>query len=256
MKRIYSMSSARNGKKVAAMLFAFLFGFATAHAAVLASETFDADMSDWQDRDGGEMNVVHSAGEGDNAPGSLAGTFAQQGILAPETDAFSATQADNSSGGAFSGDYYTMYTNFTSLTFSFQPEDVLPSDAIVRISDGTYTFFRSFAAQVTTVGAWNPVSISLSYSGWVGGTAGEFASVFNNVTFLDIQITRNGTNSQTYYLDDVALNYDEVNPGGGAVPEAEAGMVFLFGATMIYAFRRHIQFIIHDAELSDDARAA
>ena len=126
-----------------------------AQDAVYVVEDFESGDPAWVDRDSGEMDVDWNNSFGFSSSSSMEGTFALQIIPSPETDAMRITGA--SSGGDYSGDFYTDYTGFVpdtaSLSFYFYSEDVLPSDLRIRISDGTYLFSQSVSAQLTLVGS-------------------------------------------------------------------------------------------------------
>lgn len=210
-----------------------LAGATAAHGASFYTETFAADAGGWQDRDAGEMTVSHNAGFG-NAAGSLQGSFALQGVASPEIDAFRADGTGNTA--AFVGDYWTDVPNFSSWSFDFYSDDILPSDVIVRFSDGLNTFFRSVSV-ASSLNAWQTVSVSLSYSGWFGGSAGAFSNALAGVTFVDVQISRSGTGAQSFFLDNFTLNGGGGGGGGDAIPEPEQGLLIL-GAMVLFAFRR------------------
>ena len=205
----------------------------TARGASFYTETFAAGTGGWQDRDPAEMTVSHNAGFG-NAAGSLQGSFASQGVASPEVDDFRADGTGSSA--AFVGDYWTDVPNFSSWSFDFYSDDILPSDVIVRFSDGFNTFFRSVSV-ASSLNAWQSVSVSLSYAGWFGGSASAFSNALAGVTFVDVQVSRSGTGAQTYFLDNFALNGGGGGGGGGAVPEPEQGLLIL-GAMVLFAFRR------------------
>jgi hypothetical protein len=219
-------------KRAALLLLAL--GAGVAHGTIVASEDFSGGSSLWIDRDAGEMSVSHSAGFG-NPAGSLHGAFGAQGAPAFESDAFRVGAA--SSGGAFSGNLYLSYTNVTNVRFAFYAEDVLPSTFIFRVGDGTNTFFRNITPQVAAPATWTTVDVSLAYSAsWFGGTAAGFSNVFSGVSFMDVQIARNGTIAQDYFLDNFTL-------WGGAeslsmVPEPGTLSLLLMGAFMLHRARK------------------
>lgn len=203
-------------------------------AASLSVETFGS-IANWQDRDVDEMDVTYNAGFG-NPAGSLQGSFLEQDIAFPETDAFRAGALFSSSSGAFTGDYWTDVPTFGSWSFSFYADDVLPSDLIVRFGDGTSTFLRSGLAQVGAVDNWYTVTIPLTYAGWVGGSESAFSNALGNVTFVDVQVTRSGTSAQDYFIDNFALNAAVL--GGGAVPEPTTAGLLLASLAVLRAARK------------------
>ena len=217
----------------AVVTLAALLGAARpARAAVLATETFGSGSSGWVDRDPAEMTVSYNAG-------SLLGSFASQGSPSFESDAFRATAA--SSGGAFSGDLYVTYPTFSSLTFDFLADDVLPSTLILRIGDGVNTFLYNVNPQLNALSTWTTVNVSLAYSpGWIGGSASQFSGVLSNVAFMDVQVGRNGTGAQDYRLDNFTLQDGPAGGSGGAVPEPNSIGLLLVGIGAVYHLRRRL----------------
>ncbi|MBW7908933.1 MAG: hypothetical protein H3C50_08475 [Kiritimatiellae bacterium] len=209
-----------------------------AGGAVLYVSTFDSNDEGWLDRDASEMAVSFNGSFG-NGAGSLAGVFASQGIPTPETDAFRA--GGSTAGGAFAGDYTAV--NAGEFVFSFYAEDVLPSDLVLRLNGGSGTFFRSVGAQVSGIGSWYTVTVPLVWdASWVGSGAGAFATALTAVNWIDVQVTRNGGDGQTYYLDNFELKEaSESNNGGGGdplVPEPQLGIFALCLGALLLARRR------------------
>jgi hypothetical protein len=224
----------RHWKNALAALL-LLIAAPTAHATVLASETFDTTDANWTDRDAFEMTVAHSTFG--NPGGSLHGSFAAQTILAFESDAFRADTSPLASGGAFSGDWYSTYGSFNYFNFSFYSEDVLPSAFVMRIGNGINTFLFNLTPQVGTVGSWSTISVSLDYSaGWVGGSATQFSNVFSNVSFIDLQVTRNSTNAQDYYVDNISL--ENFVAEASTVPEPQSLGLVLAGLFVLRLARK------------------
>lgn len=224
-----------NHWKSAAALAALLFGLTLrTSAVVLASETFDVNDAGWTSRDPLEMTTAFSGGFG-NPAGSLQGTFGSQVTPAFESDAFRVSSG--SSGGAFSGNLYLSYASFSSVSFSFYAEDVLPSTFILRVGNGTNTFLYNLTPQLTTTATWMNVSASLSYSaGWIGGTAAQFSNVFAGVNFFDVQVARNGTGVQDYFLDNFNLN--SIAESLSIVPEPASFGLILLGIFALYMARK------------------
>lgn len=219
-------------RHVVAIAVGALAGFTgEAGAAVLGTETFGGGQSGWVDRDVDEMTVSYNAGFG-NAAGSLQGSFAAQGASSPETDAFRINAG--SSGGMFTGDYWTDVPGFTAWTFSFYADDILPSDLLIRFNDGVNTFVRSVLSQVAAQDNWYTVTVPLSYSGWLGGSASAFSNALSNVTFIDVQLTRNGTGAQNFFLDNFTLTDTSVN----AVPEPSTAGLLLASVAVLRAARK------------------
>ena len=201
----------------AILLLAVLPGLT--RGAFLTTESFSGNDGSWVDRDGGEMTVGYTGTAG-NPSGSLQGSFDLQDSPSPETDAFRADAF--SSGGAFAGDYWTDVPGFSTWTFSFYADDVLPSDVIVRFGDGVSTFSYNVSAQVTALDTWTTVVVPLSYGSWLGGSATAFSNALGGVQFVDVQVSRSGTGAQDYFLDNFALN----GPSSTSVPEpATAGLL-------------------------------
>lgn len=192
-------------------------------------ETF-ASQNGWVDRDASEMVVAPSVGTG-NPAGSLEGTFATQGFAFPETDAFRITSG--SSGGNFTGNYFTTAPGFTSFEFDFLASDVLASDLILRISGNSHLFILGFSSQVTGVGSWQHVTMSLNHAaGWLGGSASDFNDMLGGVDFIDVQVSRNGATEQSYYVDNFVLSGTEL--AEGSVPEPRTlGYLLLMGVLVV-----------------------
>jgi hypothetical protein len=208
-----------------------------ATAAVLALEDFSVDPG-WMDRDPGEMTVTHNAGIG-NPAGSLQGTFAAQGAPLPEVDAFRIDGGE--SGGVFTGDYYATYPGFTSWAFQFYADDVLPSALLIRFGDGTNTFQRALTSLVVGLDSWTTINVSLDYAGWAGGTASSFSNTLTSLSFVDIQVSRNGTGEQDYFVDNFSLNDALPVSGGSAVPEPGTLSLLVAGAVLAGLRRRHMR---------------
>ena len=219
-------------RHAAAIALGALAGWAgEAGAAVLGTETFGGGISGWVDRDVDEMTVSYNAGFG-NAAGSLQGLFEAQGASSPETDAFRITAG--SSGGMFTGDYWTDVPGFTAWTFSFYADDILPSDLLIRFNDGVNTFVRSVLSQVTAQDNWYSVTVPLTYVGWLGGSASAFSNALSNVTFIDVQLTRNGTGAQSYFLDNFTLS----DTAATSVPEPSTAGLLLASVAVLRAARK------------------
>ncbi|MBU0676699.1 MAG: hypothetical protein KJ626_01155 [Verrucomicrobia bacterium] len=205
-----------------------------AWSAIFFTETWDADNAGWVDRDTLEMLVAYNAFDG----GTLAGTFSLQTIGVPEVDAFRATS--DSSSGSFFGDYYAGLGAVYGLQFDFFAENNLPSAALVRFSDGTFTFFRSFLSQIGSVGEWNDIYVPLeSSAGWFGGSSTAFTNALGNVQWVEVQLARNNIGSQTYYLDNFA-HADSLPAGGEAtgVPEPGTLGISLVGLLILRGLTR------------------
>ncbi|MBU0678802.1 MAG: hypothetical protein KJ626_11885 [Verrucomicrobia bacterium] len=208
---------------MAFLLFFSVGGVARADLVDVYVETWTGDMADWTDRDAGEMAAQWSSfGQPD---GSLMSFFPVQGFPFPETDAVRASVS--SSGGALSGDYWRGSFTPYSWGFDFYAEDTLPSALQIRFSGNGSTFFTSVIGQVPAVGGWATVGVSLSSPGdWVGGDAMAFSNALEAVDWIDVQITRSGSDQQTYYLD----NFARVD---SHIPEPETFILLLVGAFLV-----------------------
>ena len=215
--------------------FAFFAGFLLATAApgaILVTETFEGGAAGWEDRDvGSGMTVSHQGSVGVPASGAMQGTFAAQGMFPiPETDAFMID-----SGGNFLGSY----AGLTGFTLDLYAEDVLPSDVAVRIWSGLDVFFYTLSLGSMAIDDWTTFTVPLTYSfGWEGGEA-AFNSALANVTQVEVQLTRSGTGSQSYYLDNFGTTTQDFGDPGGesAIPEPSTLLlVAYFGGAL--ALRR------------------
>jgi hypothetical protein len=86
--------------------------------------------------------------------------------------------------------------------------------------------------------------VPLAYDGasWLGGNASQFASVMGSVSFIDLQIARNTTGAQDYFVDNFALNDDDLpGPGGSAVPEPSSVQLWTMAAVMVLSMRRSLR---------------
>lgn len=208
------------------LLAAALLLPAAAPAAVFYTETFDSGTAGWTDRDPGELTAGASATVG-NPAGSLRGSFGTQLIPTPQTDALRA--GTGASGGNFAGNYYADVAGFTGFKFEFYSTNVLPTDLSVRFGNGTNTFTLAVGYQVPSLGVWYTVGVPLDYSwGWFGGTAAQFSNTLSSVSFVEVQITRNGGTAQSYYVDNFRLVNELI-----FVPEPASGL-FWFGWALVF----------------------
>lgn len=231
------MSATRQRLLFSTILLLGLFHFHRAQGAALVWESFDSD-PDWYARDG-ELTVSWSSGVG-NAPGSLHGYYDAQDVPSPEIDAF---RVDYSvAGGPWVGDYHTLYPTFTAFTFDFMAQNVLPSSFVIQIGDGATTFIRNLLPQVMSIGSFGLITVPLVYdAGWLGGSASQFYDVLGSVAFIDLQLGRNTTAAQNYYVDNFSLNDDELSPpppSSAGVPEPAAVHMVIIAMTILFATRR------------------
>ena len=229
------MSTAMRNIYIMCCVAAICVAGGAARGAVLYTsytETFPDD-GGWIDRDAGlDWDVAQNGGVG-SPPGSLEGFFASQPVPSPETDAWRADGSGNT--GNFLGDYWTDVPGFTAWRFSFYAGDIVPSDLTIRFGNGVDTFTRLVGANVTSAGQWFTIDVPLSYGGWYGGTADDFSNALSSVTFIDVQVTRNGSGNQYYYMDNFQIRDDVAV----SVPEPATGL-FWFGAVLLYGLRRHM----------------
>ncbi|HMP75717.1 MAG TPA: PEP-CTERM sorting domain-containing protein [Kiritimatiellia bacterium] len=234
----------------AAVLFLLLAAAQPVPAAVLLIESFDSD-PDWVDRDPGNMAVSHNALVGSTVNGSLEGAFASS--FAPATDAFriNGTVDDGINPnpppptGPWVGNYNTLYPGYQQFVFDFLPEDVLPSSFSIIISDGVNTFQRNLLPQLDSgAGAWYyDLSVPLVYdSTWaIFGTSAEFSAMMSSVSYIDIQITRNTSVEQSYFIDNFRLTDDPVELNGSeAVPEPGTFALLALSVLALTALRKQL----------------
>ena len=182
----------------------------------------------WVSRDG-EMTVgqINTFG---NPSGALQGTFAA-GVLFPQTDAFTvdSVNASGTQGENFIGDYGSIgYWN--GWAFDFYAEDVLPSDLIFA----SLTAARHFCTTLQVRSLPWEFGIKSGFgrirqNGLV--SANQFLNTIENVTQIDIQITRNGFGEQDFFVDN--FNYT-----GNQAPEPSTlGFLLLGNALFLLRFQ-------------------
>lgn len=216
-----------------AVLVGLVSGFAlAAQAAILVTEDFEAGANGWTDRDLGEMAVTHQPDAVTLGNGAMQGVFASQMFAFPQTDAFVIN-----TGTDFLGDF----TGLTGITLDLYAQNVLPSDATLRLISGSDTFFYTLNLAVMSVGGWTPYAIPLAYAaGWQGGEA-AFNAALLSVDQVEVQLTRNGQGAQTFFLDNIGTSEDDFGFSGGggggpsAVPEpSSVTLMFLVGVAVLY----------------------
>lgn len=226
------MRTPTQNSRLAMLLVAACLAGGVARGAVLYTENFDTSDGGWINRPvGSDWSAGYNAGFG-NPGGSMEGSFAGLIVPSPEVGAWRADGAGATTG--LMGDYLT--GGFTAWRFQFYAADVLPSDLTFRFSDGANTFSRLIGSSVSMVDQWFTIEVPLTYGGWFGGSSVDFSNALSNVTFIDVQVTRNGSGSQFYYMDNFQTTQDVL---GATVPEPATGL-FWFGAVLLYGLRRHM----------------
>ena len=207
------------------------------YGAVFFTETFDSGLDNWYSRDPGKM-IVTPGYPGGGLSGAAKGSFAAQVFPNLQTDAWRAD--GTSSGGEFTGNYWLDHPGFTGLSFDFYSANILPQDLSFRFSDGTRTYSIALLPlnlQVNTTGVWSQVRVSLDYSsGWLGGgNATQFSNALSHVTWVDVQVTREGQGAQDYYIDNFGFLSGLI-----FIPEPASGL-FWFGWVLVFGgLRRRI----------------
>lgn len=221
-------------QKVLGILGAALLLFAVpgAKGAILALEDFSGGFGDFSatSRDGTTFDPLSH-----NAGGWIEGTFDSQVFPAPETDAFYVN-----AGTDFLGDYVT--PGLTQIRFDFRSTDIVPSDLIIRMKSGANVYSYQFSGLV--LNSWQTLTVDLDWDfGWSGASEAGFNSMLSSVTQIDIQITRNGTDAQTYQLDNFeTLDTNIGDPGApSAVPEPAVLSMFVTAMFVLMAGRRRLR---------------
>ena len=206
-----------------------------ARAAVVTLESFGT-AAGWTGGDGDQgagMSVGYNGGIG-NPDGSLQGTFAEQVWEFPETDSFMIN-----SGTDFLGNYTA--AGITGFQFDLRGS-VVPSDLALRIWSGASTFFYALNLGSMVANNWSTFTVPLQYNygtGWQSDGEAAFLLALNNVTRVDVQVTRNGSAEQSFFLDNFAtLNTPFVDPGASAVPEPSTGLLVIYLGALLFGIRR------------------
>ena len=172
-------------------------GGVVVRGAAVHTETFSSSAAGWVGA--GDMTLSWTNN-------MLRGQFGSQGIPTPQTGSFVAT--NTASGGAFAGDYQG--EGIQLIGFSFRASGVVPSAIQIRFWNTNSTFFRGCTTYVASTGTWYHFAFSMAdrdAGGWVGGTPEGFAEALNDVGWVEVQLTRNGTALQRYYLDDYFVDH-------------------------------------------------
>jgi hypothetical protein len=206
--------------------------------AVMIVEDFSSSANGWGDRDAGVAMAVSYDGGND----WMVGSFASQVFFPlPETDAFMIN-----SGTGFLGNYTTGTPNhpLTQIRFDLYADDVLPSDLFIRLVNGADVFSYQFNLGSMVENVWKTFAINLA---WTAGWSGPSESAFNTalgaggVDQVEIQLTRNGTGFQSFFLDNISITNTPLDGGGSgnqAVPEPNQFLLLVLGGVMIYSLRR------------------
>lgn len=200
--------------------------------AIMVLEEFNGGANGWADRDG----VMSDSWDGGNL--WMVGSFGSQAFPIPQTDAFRIN-----SGTDFLGNYTT--PGLTQIRFDLYAEDVLPSDLFIRLVNGSDVFSYQFNLGSMIIDDWTTFTVNLD---WTYGWSGPSQSAFNTalgaggVDQLEIQLTRNGTGGQSFYLDNVETLDTDIGGGGGngVVPEPNQALLMVMGVVVIYSMRRSV----------------
>lgn len=174
-------------------------------AASLYTETFSGSTGGWQDREIALMSVTNVLAGG-NPGGCLSGSFPFEPIPSPAPDAFMATGALATA--SFVGSYSDADAWLAG--FDFRANQVVPSTNGLQfiLRSGSKFIYRPINNQVNVTGQWYRFRFPLldtQLGGWLGDTA-DFSSILTNVTRFEVEITRNGSDPQTYLLDNIFLD--------------------------------------------------
>ena len=173
-------------------LLVFALGGIVARGADPFSEDFSTN-------DGGWRAVGMSGLSWTNQ--GLKGSFAAQGVPAPETGTFAAPTS--AVPGHYVGDYPAARLGLVG--FSFYAKQVKPSSMLLRLRNDSLVFFRDLDPSLIATGRWQHFAISLQTAGaggWNGGTEAQFRQLVSNVARLELSVARSGTGAQEYLLDD------------------------------------------------------
>lgn len=218
-------------KRAISIGFVLLLAARPVPAAVVFTEDFESGANGWAGTGGG-MTVTHQGSVGSPASGAMQGVFAAQGMFpVPQTDSFMINSGTNFLGN---------YAGLSGFTFDLFAETVLPSDLSVRIWSGANVFFYTLTLDLMNPGAWTTFTVPFTYSaGWEDGGEGAFLSALDNVTRVEVQLTRSGTSEQYFYLDNFGTLDTPINNGGGnAVPEPSSGIMVLYFGVILLGLRK------------------
>jgi hypothetical protein len=165
--------------------------------AQVYNETFNSGSAGWTNRGPALFTA---------ADGAIRIDFPIQSVPTPD---FGALVASNTaSSGFFVGDYPA--ANIKWVGFRFRADQVLPSALTIRWIGGTSSYFRGFTSLVTETGVWYSCAVSLAgieEGDWIGNTnENVFQNGLQSVRQLEVQVLRNGTEWQSYYVDDFFID--------------------------------------------------
>ncbi len=198
--------------------------------ALLYLEDFSSGAAGWSSRDG-ELSVSPFDNGTDQY---LVGNFGNSFL--PQTDAFRIA-----SGSDFLGDYTG--SGLTQISFDFYAVNVLPSDLMIRIVDGSNAFTYQFnPLPGALLGSWVTFTVDLAWSyGWSGLSEASFNTALTSVDAVEIQVTRSGSGTQQYYLDNVQTLDTDISGGGGpggVIPEPSTMALFVTAVGVMTVIRR------------------
>ena len=217
-----------------AIFFCLMAAATAARGAVVYTETFDiSGANGWGNRAGGLMSVSGPASLGSPASDALQGSFAASGSPLI-TDAFNI-----SSGGDFVGDYTSLGVGgLTQFKFDLYAENAVPSDLFIYLVSGGvdyYSYQLNLSGMV--VDSWRTFTVNLDGVGWSG--PGDFSTALGSVSEVQIELTRNGTSAQAFYLDNIQTLDGPVS-GSSAVPEPNTLLMLSLAGAGLFSFRRYL----------------
>ena len=179
-------------------LFSFCAFSLRLFAASEVTETFDNDVSGWTSSSPAAP-LSHVASDG-----SIRLTLIGFGV--PDQNNYFLVAGSGASNGAFVGDYNAAGVNFIS--FDFMAEDVIPSNFTLRLEGSEGAYFFNFVNDIQGIGVWHRCMINISSQaagGWVGSGVNGFESFLGDVTQLRFLFAKNGTATQRFRFDNIAL---------------------------------------------------
>lgn len=132
--------------------------------------------------------------------------FPNQGEIAfPETGTLS--NSPSASSGSFTGNYDA--ANISVIGFRFMAPHVVPSGLVILEWGGSTSVYQQ-GFVVNATGVWFTCTASIADDAvafWspTEGSLDDFAAARQSVKFVSVRMTRTGTQSQDYLLDDIYL---------------------------------------------------